>query len=388
MLQGEEMENELERRLAAAMLQNERWERSFSQVHEGVFIIDSEFKILQCNRAFAELVGGKPDGLVGDHCYSVVHGLTEAAVGCVTCAAIKQKKSSRAELYEPHLHKHLEAVADPILDDDGELVYAVHIIRDITEKVELAEAEKELAAAEAAAAEAGRNADQLKDLIDLAAHELRHPATVFTGYSTLLLEMGDELDEETVREALLSIEKASKRLAHLVTTLLDTSNIGHGRMQVHYASISPRSILIRAIEGARQGGTDRVFNISVPEEESQIEADPELAVQVLSMLIDNAIKFSSDCTIDVLYRQYEGETVFVVADRGDGVPEADRELVFDRFYQVTDVSHHSKPGMGLGLFIAREIVLAHGGWIRQDPREGGGSAFSFALLDVPAQSES
>jgi signal transduction histidine kinase len=69
----------------------------------------------------------------------------------------------------------------------------------------------------------------------------------------------------------------------------------------------------------------------------------------------------------------------MVLDRGMGISEEDRPKVFDRFYQVEDTMHHSTPGMGLGLYIAREIVGAHGGTIACEPREGGGSIFRFKL---------
>ena len=72
-----------------------------------------------------------------------------------------------------------------------------------------------------------------------------------------------------------------------------------------------------------------------------------------------------------------------MADRGSGIPEDDRERVFERFYQVEDADHHSIPGIGLGLYIARSIMEAHGGWIRVEPREGGGSVFSFGVPNSP-----
>jgi len=75
----------------------------------------------------------------------------------------------------------------------------------------------------------------------------------------------------------------------------------------------------------------------------------------------------------------EGEVVVSVLDRGEGVPEGERERIFERFYQVGDAEHHSVPGIGLGLYIARRIVEAHGGRLWYEPREGGGSAFRFSL---------
>jgi two-component system sensor histidine kinase KdpD len=92
------------------------------------------------------------------------------------------------------------------------------------------------------------------------------------------------------------------------------------------------------------------------------------------------VKFSPPASFIDIEVQSSGDTLEVaVLDRGNGIPEASREKVFDRFYQVEEALHHSKPGMGLGLYIASQIVDAHGGRIWVEERDGGGSAFKFTI---------
>lgn len=361
------------------------WERSFSQVSEGMFIVDKEFKVLQCNEAFSQIIGESRDGVIGKHCYNIVHGLGEASDSCVTCSAIKRCVGVRADMYEPFLDKYIEVAADPVLDDDGELIFAVHTLMDITEKVKLIEKEKELAAAEAAVAAAEQHSEQLRTIINLAAHELRHPATIFKAYSNLLLERGGQLDDEAVRDALRAIDKAADRLTNIVTKLRDTSSITHERLELQFVAVLPSSIVTGAVDRIRGDNPQRDFTISLPDNEEAMIADPEKLSAALTMLLENAVIFSpDDSAVEVSLQQSEDHVVIEVSDRGEGVPEEDRELVFERFYQVVDLMHHSKPGMGMGLFIAKEIVVAHGGWIKNDPRTGGGSVFS---MGIPARQE-
>jgi signal transduction histidine kinase len=98
------------------------------------------------------------------------------------------------------------------------------------------------------------------------------------------------------------------------------------------------------------------------------------------ILLENAVKFSDPGTpIDVEVSREDGQVLVSVMDRGIGIREDDRERVFDRFYQVEDALHHSKQGIGLGLYIAKEIVNGHSGKIWCEARPGGGSIFRFTL---------
>jgi signal transduction histidine kinase len=130
--------------------------------------------------------------------------------------------------------------------------------------------------------------------------------------------------------------------------------------------------------------SERVINVKPGRVERDVVLDREKIAEVLTILLINAITHTAPQTeIDVSFEQVDSETVFSVADRGPGIPEDARERIFERFTQVEDVSHHSKPGIGLGLYIARTYVEAHNGWIKVEHRPGGGSIFSFAVPTTP-----
>jgi len=118
----------------------ELWERTFGAVIEGLFITDEEYNILQCNSAFTELVGERPEDIVGRKCYRVVHGTENPPERCVSCKAIQMHEDVKAEVYEPFLGRHLEVIANPIPGPRGESGLVVHLFRDITER-KLAEEE-------------------------------------------------------------------------------------------------------------------------------------------------------------------------------------------------------------------------------------------------------
>lgn len=235
--------------------------------------------------------------------------------------------------------------------------------------------------ARALAAEEERLASEqnLKSFVDVAAHELRHPVTVMKGYALTLRDYGERLDEGTKREYLEVINKGADRLDSLIRELLDASRIERGRFAVKRQEQRLEPLLERAVQEVREKGVAHQLRLTVKGELSPREVDADKLVQVLVILMDNAVAHSpAHFPVEVEAEERGGEALISVLDRGVGVPEAQRELIFERFYQVEDAQHAAK-GMGLGLFIAREIVEAHGGRIWHEPRLGGGSAFRFTL---------
>jgi PAS domain S-box-containing protein len=228
-----------------------------------------------------------------------------------------------------------------------------------------------------------RNAEELKDLIDVAAHELRHPATIFKGYASILMRYGNDLETEMAREAIESIDRAADRLTVLINKLFDTSRIERGSLTLELTDVRPRELIEAAVKDAKDRGTANPFSVRCAEGEWRVTADSEKIVEVLKILIDNAITHSpKGAKIDCSCKRDSGGTIFEVADRGPGISEEARERIFERFYQEEQADHHSKPGMGLGLYIARTYITAHGGWICMTPRKGGGSVFRFAIPDT------
>jgi two-component system sensor histidine kinase KdpD len=128
-----------------------------------------------------------------------------------------------------------------------------------------------------------------------------------------------------------------------------------------------------------RAGEER-FNLEIAPELGTLRVDPVKLAQLLVILLDNAVKFSPpESPIDIEASVYDGDLLVSVKDRGSGIPMTETRKVFERFYQLEDALHHSSQGIGLGLYIAKKIVEAHGGEIWCELREGGGSVFSFIL---------
>ena len=221
---------------------------------------------------------------------------------------------------------------------------------------------------------------KLKDFIDIASHELRHPITLIKGYSLTLRDFGERMNKENQENCLTVINQAADRLNELIKELLDISRIEQGRFLLRRQTVALEDLVKRAIaEMAEKGFKDR-FSFSADADLGYRNVDEEKLVRVLVILLDNAIHHSSDHRPVEVVGDLEGRDARIsVLDRGIGVPETDREQIFERFYQVEDAIHHQSPGIGLGLFIARQIVQAHGGRIWYEPRDGGGSIFRFTI---------
>ncbi len=222
--------------------------------------------------------------------------------------------------------------------------------------------------------------ERLSEFLSVAAHELSLPATVIKGYAQTLQTHEESMERGEVDELLGQISSYSDRLSQLVEELLDASRISARRF-----TITPRPVqLAQVLDEFRQEMEFRnyaaEFAYALHATDTPVELDPERLRQVLGILVDNAVKFSRlSAQVEVDLEERERELQVTVADRGPGIPEVLRTKIFDRFFQVADVEHHSIPGLGLGLFIAREIVEAQGGLIWHEPRPGGGSIFRFRI---------
>jgi signal transduction histidine kinase len=222
------------------------------------------------------------------------------------------------------------------------------------------------------------------EFLSIAAHELRTPITTMYGFAQMLLrhfapESG--LDEGIVRRALQAIEQQSERLSRLVTRLLDIARIEGGRLAIEPVTIDLVP-LVNGVVATMQATTSHQLLARLPAD-LQAHVDPLRIEQVLTNLIDNAIKFSSGPEpVEVeLSETSLGTARLTVTDRGQGIPPEGRDRIFDRFYQAR--SGDLASGMGLGLYICRQIVERHGGTINAEFPTGGGTRF---VVMLPRQS--
>jgi PAS domain S-box-containing protein len=241
-------------------------------------------------------------------------------------------------------------------------------------------------------AEQARNkaetAVQLRDeFLSVAAHELRTPVTSLRGFAQTLLRQldhGREIDEPQWRRVLERINSQSIKLATLVGRLLDISRLETGRLILEYETtkIAP---LIQAMVDQAQSSTSIHMIDFHPSATVEALIDPLRIEQVISNLLDNAIKYSPDGGAIEVKLASIGETHFQIqiTDHGIGIPMEHRDHIFDRFYQAHQSS--SVGGLGLGLHISRQIVELHGGKLEARFPENGGTCIIITLSNTPAK---
>lgn len=255
--------------------------------------------------------------------------------------------------------------AAPVYGEDGEISAAIAIFEDITalQEVERVKAE----------------------FLSMVSHDLKGPLSgIKSMASALLLEHGPR-DIETILEYLASIDEEADRMTELVGNLVDMSRIEANAMPMdpeicHLADITEESI--RRFNRSRLGGQQRI-NVDVPLELPEVYADYDQIGRVITNLLSNASKYSSQGT-EISIKSYlhedNGANIITdVKDSGIGIPDDEIDKIFDKFYRVTTQRGRGRPGSGLGLAICRSIIEAHEGRIWVESKPGEGSTFHFSI---------
>jgi PAS domain S-box-containing protein len=227
------------------------------------------------------------------------------------------------------------------------------------------------------------------EFVATVSHELRTPIHSIWGFVKLLLA-GKVQDEETRREFLGIVDGECAHLTALVGDFLDVSKIEAGRMETRRELFSLDELVNKTVAAFKTVADDRALTIDtdLPEDLPPVEGDTERLGQVLTNLLGNASKFSEDGgTIMVRVRVEGPELVVSVQDQGIGIATEALPYLFERFYQVDDSRTRWQGGAGLGLYISRQIVEAHGGRIWVDSIVGEGSTFSFAIPVAASDNE-
>ena len=223
--------------------------------------------------------------------------------------------------------------------------------------------------------------DRLKDeFVSSVSHELRTPLTSISGYVELLKE--EESNDE--RRGYLSIvERNADRLLGLVSDLLFTARLQDGRLQLEREEVDLGELVAHAVDSARPraaaaGVQLHLEAVRVP----HIRGEGDRLAQLLDNLVSNAIKFTpAGGDVRVTLRVVAGMIRLEVSDTGIGIPEADRERLFERFFRTQSALERQIQGTGLGLYISKAIVEAHGGRIGVHSQEGEGTSF---VVEIPA----
>lgn len=229
-----------------------------------------------------------------------------------------------------------------------------------------------------------------RDFVANVSHELRTPLSLISGFVETLLD-GALQDPPTATRFLRTIKRHTDRLTFLIDDLLQLSQLESGRIQLQRQPVTLRELAQAQVEdfGARAAARGMTLRNRVPED-LVVSADAGRLEQVLSNLVDNAIKYGKQGgEIELGAERADGNAVRMwVQDDGPGIPPEARSRVFERFYRVDRARSREAGGTGLGLSIVKHIVQAHGGVVAVDSDLGRGSRFHFTLpvmaaVDIP-----
>jgi PAS domain S-box-containing protein len=223
-----------------------------------------------------------------------------------------------------------------------------------------------------------------QDLVATVSHELRTPLAAIYGASLTLRRDDVALEEQLSRKLLEVIAEESGKLAEIVNDLLLASQLDSGKLRAKVEACDPREIATLEVDAARAHLPANVeLALSAPADLPQVAADAGQLRQVLSNLIDNAIKYSpTGGTVTVDLEPRERSVRFSVRDNGRGIPREEQSRIFEKFYRLDPDMRHGIGGTGLGLYICRELVRRVDGriWVESDGRSG-----STFVVEIPRQ---
>jgi signal transduction histidine kinase/GAF domain-containing protein len=232
-----------------------------------------------------------------------------------------------------------------------------------------------------------KEAERLKDeFIGIAAHELRSPLAVVRGFAQMLIMQtrrgkGPKLADWQM-EAIQDIDQATSRLVELTEDLLDVTRLQAGRLELQVEPTDLVALVQRTVARFHVTTEHHRISVDAAPEHIVIMADPRRIEQVLSNLMNNAIKYSpggGDIAISVCEDQTDKAALLSVRDNGIGIPAHQQSRIFSRFMRADNAHAHNIGGTGLGLYLCRELVERHGGSIWFESVEGEGSTFFISL---------
>jgi len=334
---------------------------------DGIAVVDKDLRIVRFNRAMQGLCARTEDDALGKRAEAVFQfagsdgAALEGALHPIKLAAADgvARAGSELRLLLPNgIERWVSATFSPIHAGSGNGVLLV-TLRDIAEQKE--------------------QERMHRDFVSMAAHELRTPLTAIKGFTRTLMLKADKISDERKAEYLSMVNEQSNRLAHLVDELMAVSRIDAGRVQLEQQPLDVEGTLVGLLDQFRSKWTDRAIDVARVNELPPVYADPHKFEEILINLIDNAVKYSpagAPVRVDISARG--SDVQIAVTDHGAGIEPEEIPNLFQKFARISS-SAADVPGTGLGLYIVKGFVEAHGGHVWVESTPGIGSTFAFTL---------
>jgi PAS domain S-box-containing protein len=335
---------------------------------EGVMILDAENKIQVFNRALARMTGWEAQDALGQPAQEVL-ALRDRQDNPL---ALPQAPSRRSSAVEARSYVEGDVVrrggppvtvgvsVTPLYDEQDRLVRSILNVVDITRF---------------------RQAEELKStFVSVVSHELKTPVALIKGYAETLRREDADWDGEVMQESLGIIAEEADHLTQLIDSLLEASRIQAGGLKLEATDVSLPRLARKIVDGFQTQTDIHTFEIDFPADFPAVWGDPARLREVLSNLVSNAVKYSPEGgTVWIGGRIDGGGVTVYIADQGMGIPAEEQDRIFDRFHRIDSGLHRRTEGTGLGLYLVKAIVEAHGGRVWVESAPGRGSIFMFSL---------
>ncbi len=348
------------------MLEKQRLDALLDSAADGIVILYADLTIERANDAFEHLYGQPEHQLVGKSHSEVIRWAREPQ-GMTLEQAIAGgwPLTPHATLYVEGDLKRPQAsplpvgiTYAPLLSNRGKLRNIIVTVRDITHF---------------------RTAEEIKStFISIVSHELRTPVALIKGYASTLRRDDARWDKRTISESLQVIEEEADRLSRMIDDLLDASRLQAGGLSLNLSDLSLPALARRVIERFASQSSRHHLVADFPPDFPVIIGDETRLEQVLANLVSNSLKYAPQGEIRISGQVRPDQVIVCVSDQGPGIDARDLPHIFDRFYRSPAAAKSTK-GAGLGLYLARAIVEAHGGRIWVDPQPDSGARICFSL---------
>ncbi|HUV03669.1 MAG TPA: ATP-binding protein [Armatimonadota bacterium] len=352
--------------------EKEELEHIIESVYAGLMVVNKEGRIMQINASGRGMFNIQSGNVVGKPYYEVI-GYPKAKELIARSLETNEEVADEISLLtgpggsEERIYQAQTAF---VRGEDEQPIGVVSIFNDITEI---------------------RSVERMKTaFVSTVSHELRTPLTSIKGFvSTLLADTEGYYDQATQREFYQIIDTECDRLTRLISDLLNVSRIEAGRaLELNPKPVQLPSLIEKVVSAQRSYTTKHTFKLDIEEDLPIVVADEDKVDQILTNLVSNAIKYSpKGGEVTIAGRKDSNGVAISVGDQGIGIPKDQLLRIFDRFHRVDNRDAREVGGTGIGLYLVKHLVEAHGGSISVDSEVEKGSTFTFTLPWKPPSLE-
>lgn len=354
------------RAFQAITAEKKQLEYTLQSMTSGLLVLSRNERIQLMNAAAASVLGIDVRGGIGQQFKEIIQN--EEMVEFLAGSIEEEGETAKEFVIEEHYY---QAETAKVRDERGGVIGLLCVFNDVTEL---------------------RNVERMKsDFVSTVSHELRTPLTAIKGFVRTLLDdpEGEFYDQDTRMEFYTIIDSECDRLVRLINDLLNVSRIERGmQLQLNYDTWNLPALVEKCVSFQRSYTDKHELAIDVQDGISEITADKDKVDQIITNIISNAIKYSPNGGTITTKVIDEGDKIQIsITDQGMGIPPEHIDKVFQRFHRVHSGDSQRVGGTGIGLFLVKNLVEAHGGAIWIDSIMGKGSTFSFTLPKKPPTAE-